>query len=142
MVREARTLSRRSRLTWGLICIVLGCYPIAIALGMLPVDPAKVMAPAWVVAGAGVAFVIAGVMILLAHHSQANDFLAGILCLVFGAMGTWVSLFSGSDGFTGGLFFLSTDQNVTLGRWMFGLGALICFSLSAYAFRRAAQSSK
>ena len=76
------------------------------------------------------------------HRRTENDFLAGILCLVFGAMGTWVSLFSGSDGFTGGLFFLSTDQNVTLGRWMFGLGALICFSLSAYAFRRAAQSSK
>lgn len=142
MAVDVRSLSKRSRITWGLFCIALGCFPISIALGLLPVDPDTVMAPLWVVAGAGIAFVIAGLMILLANYPRANDLLAGILCMLFGVMGIWVSLFSSSDGFSGGLFFLSYEQNVTLGRWVFGLGALICFSLSAYAFRRAAQSSR
>lgn len=142
MADDVRTLSKRSRITWSAFCIVLGCFPISIALGWLPVDPDTVMAPLWVVAAAGIALFIAGLMILLANYSRANDLLAGILCLVFGAMGTWVALFGLSSGFSGGLFFLSYDQNVTLGRWVFGLGALICFLLSAYAFRRAAQSSR
>lgn len=134
--------SPRSRLTWGLVCIALGCYPISIALGLLPVDEAKVMAPMWVVAMSGIMFVIAGGMILLGDHSWANDLLAGILCLLFGIMGTWVSVFSSSAGFSGGVSLLSDESNVTLGRWMFGIGALMSFAVSAYAFRRAAQSSR
>ena len=142
MARDVRSLSPHSRLAWGLGCIALGCYPISMALGWLPVDEADVMAPLWVVAMAGLAFVIAGAMILLANHSWANDLLAGVLCLLFGITGTWVSLFSSSEGFSGGSPLLSDESNVMLGRWLFGIGALICFAISAYAFRRAAQSSR
>lgn len=126
----------------GLLCIALGCYPLSIALGFLPINEAKVMAPMWVVAMSGIVFVIAGGMILLGSHSWANDLLAGILCLLFGIMGAWVSLFSASEGFSGGILLLSHESNVTLGRWMFGIGALISFAISAYAFRRAFQSSR
>lgn len=142
MADDVRSLSKRSRITWGLVCIGVGCYPIAIALGLISPGAGEEMAPVWVIAGAGIALIIAGLMILLAHYSRANDFLAGVLCLVFGAMGTWVSLFSSEDGFSGGLPFLPHDQNIMLGRWVFGLGAVICFAISVYAFRRAAQSSR
>lgn len=126
----------------GLVCIALGCYPLSIALGFLPIDEAKMMAPMWVVAMSGVVFIIAGGMILLGNHSWANDLLAGILCLLFGVMGAWVSLFSASEGFSGGVPLLGHESNVTLARWMFGIGALISFAISAYAFRRAYQSSR
>lgn len=43
---------------------------------------------------------------------------------------------------TEGIPLLSTADNVTLGRWVFGGGALICFAISAYAFRRAFLSSR
>lgn len=142
MAKDVRSLSNRSRLAWGLVCIAIGCYPISMALGLLPIDPAEKMAPSWVVAGAGIAFVIAGFMILLAHHTRANDLLAGALCLLFAIMGAWVALFSSSEGFSGGWFFLSYEQNVTLGRWVFGGGALLSLAISIYAFRRAAQSSR
>lgn len=142
MARDVRSLSKGSRLTWGLVCIAIGCYPISMALGVLPVDQAELTAPLWVVAAAGFAFVIAGLMILLANHSRANDLLAGVLCLLFAVMGAWVALFSSSEGFSGGWFFLSYEQNVALGRWVFGIGALLSFAISAYAFRRAAQSSR
>jgi len=94
----------------------------------------------WVVAMAGLMFVIGGAMILIGEHSWANDLLAGILGLLFGIVFTWVSLFSPGEGFSGGVPLLSGESNVTLGRWMFGIGALMCFAVSGYAFRRAAQS--
>lgn len=81
-------------------------------------------------------------MILLANHTRANDLLAGVLCLLFAIMGAWVALFSASEGFSGGWFFLSYEQNVALGRWVFGIGSLLNLAIAAYAFRRAAQSSR
>ena len=137
MARDVRSLSPRARLAYGAGCIAVGCYPIALGLGLLPVDEAGLSAPPWVVAGAGFAFIIAGFMILFARHSRINDLLAGVLLLLFGIMGVWVSLFSASDGFSGGLPFLSRETNVLLGRWLFGLGALISFAMCGYAFRRA-----
>ena len=139
MARDIRSLSPRARLAYGLGCITLGCYPIALSLGLIPIDEADVMAPQWVVAAAGFTFVIAGFMILLAQHSRANDLLAGFLLLLFAALGTWVSLFSSAEGFSGGLPFLSREQNVLVARWMFGLGALVSFAACVYAFRRVAR---
>ena len=138
MARDAKSLSRRARLGLGIGCIALGCYPLALALGLFPVDGGALKAPLWVVAGAGLVFIIAGLMILLADHARANDLLAGVLLLLFGIMGAWVSLFGTSEGFSGGLPFLPRDVNIAFGRWLFGLGALICFALCGYAFRRAA----
>lgn len=130
----------RARFVTGVACVALGLYPLSIALGLLPVDTADVMAPMWVVASSGIVFLIAGCMIFLANHSWANDLLAGSLCLLFGAIGAWVSLFGSSKGFSGGLGFLSEEANTSLGRWVFGLGALISFAISVYAFRRAYRS--
>lgn len=138
MAKDIRSLTKRSRLAYGFGCIALGGYPLALAVGFVPAGEPGLLAPAWAAAGAGMVFIIGGFMILLADHSQANDFLAGFLLLIFGAVGTWASLFSPSEGIQGGLPFLSRETNVLVGRWVFGLGALISFSLSAWAFRRAA----
>lgn len=132
----------RKRFFLGLFCIALGAYPLAIAFGLIPVGDTKILAPMWVVALSGVVFLIAGCMILLKDHFWAKDLLAGVLCLIFGILGTWVSLFSASEGISGGVPLLSHQANVTLGRWVFGIGALISFAISAYAFRRAIQSSR
>ena len=82
-------------------------------------------------------FVVAGFMFLFAAHSRVNDLLAGVMLLMFGALGAWVSLFSSSEGFSGGLPFLSQEQNILVGRLLFGFGALISFTLCGYALRRA-----
>lgn len=134
--------TKRTRFILGLICIVLGTLPLLVALGVIPVDEADVYAPIWVVAISGMVFLIGGCMIFLGDHSWANELLAGVLCLLFGVVGVWVALFACSEGFSGGIPLLSDAVNVTLGRWVFGGGALISFSISAYAFRRAFQSSR
>jgi hypothetical protein len=142
MPEPRSSLSTRSRFRIFALCIALGCYPLAIALGILPVDAGKVMVPMWIVALSGTVFLIAGCMVLLGNHSWANDLLAGILCLLFGVMGAWTSLLASDTAYSGGLWFLSHATNVVLGRWVFGLGALICFAIAGYAFRRAYQSSR
>ncbi|MDJ0700063.1 MAG: hypothetical protein QNJ07_09420 [Woeseiaceae bacterium] len=141
MAKHIRSLSKRARLVYGVGCLALGCYPIAMALGYVSIDEAESTAPRWVVAGAGLTFVVAGFMILLAKHSRANDLLAGVLLLLFGILGTWVAVFSSGEGFSGGLPFLSSELNIKVGRWVFGLGAMICFAFCVYAFRRATTRS-
>lgn len=125
-----------------MLCIVLGALPLSVALGLISVSEGQIHAPMWVVALSGIVFMIAGCMILLGNHSRANDVLAGVLCLLFGIVGIWVSLFSPDEGFSGGVPLLSNAANITLARWVFGGGALICFAISVYAFRRATQSSR
>ena len=141
MARDVRSLSWRARLVYGVGCIALGCYPLALGLGLFATDSSMLTAPPWVVSSAGIAFVIAGFMILLAHYSRVNDLLAGVLLFVFGLIGVWVAVFSSNEGFSGGLPFLPRDTNIMLGRWLFGLGALISFATCAYAFRRALSRS-
>jgi hypothetical protein len=75
-------------------------------------------------------------MAYLGRRSRANELMAAMLLLLFGAVGAWVSLFSPSEGFSGGIPFVPYESNVTLARVMFGIGALICFALSIWAFRR------
>jgi len=141
MAKDIRSLSKHARLAYGLGCLALGSYPIALSLGYVQIEESASTAPPWVIAGAGFVFVIAGFMILLANHSRANNLLAGVLLMVFGIMGIWVSLFSSSEGFSGGLPFLSQDLNILIGRCLFGLGAIISFALSAWAFRRGVSGS-
>jgi len=137
LASDTTSLSRRARFAWGLVVIALGCYPIALGFGLLPTGEAGLSAPSWIVVAAGLVFVIAGFMILLARHTRANNLLAGILLLLFGVIGAWVSLFGSGDNMTGGLPFLPREVNAVLGRLLFGLGALLCFAMSVYAFRRA-----
>ena len=137
MASDTKPLSRRARFAWGLVTIALGFYPIALGFGLLPTGEAGLSTPSWIVVAAGLVFVIAGFMILLARHPRANNLLAGILLLLFGVIGAWVSLFGSGDNMTGGLPFLPHELNARLGRVLFGLGSLLCFAMSVYAFRRA-----
>lgn len=120
---------------WAAVLILLGCYPLAIATGWLDVPPESVRAPLWVLALVGVVFVIAGGMVMVGQQSRWNHFLAGVLCTIFGVVGGWVALFAPSEGFSGGFPLFSHAINTAIGRWVFGLGALLSFSLALYGFR-------
>jgi len=136
MTQDIRTLSSRARLVYGLGCITLGCFPILVSTGLLDAWKSASLAPYWVVVGTGVIFIIAGFMILMAHHSRVNDLLAAVLLMIFGILGVWASLFGTSESISGGLPFFSREINVLIGRWVFGISALISFALCAWAIRR------
>ena len=127
---------------WGWLCVVLGLIPVLIALGVVGSNDPGVQAPAWVLVLSGTVFILAGLMILIGRSSRTNHLLAALLCACFGAVGTWVALFAPAEGFSGGIPLISDSINLALGRWMFGLGAVLCFFISVYALRLYFRHSK
>ena len=119
----------------ALVAIACGGSILLIATGVIDVEPTA-GTPHWVVGLAGLAFVIAGFMIFLRHHSRALDLMAAILLGAFTLMAAWVTFDSSSEGFSGGIPFLPREMNVSLGRVIFGLGALICFAMFLWALKR------
>ena len=112
-----------------------GLIIIALSLDLLPVDDSMFGAPVWVVGIAGSIFTITGLMILLGEKSKINNLLAAFLLTGMGLIGGWVGLFGSDEGFSGGIPFLPETVNISLARSLFGMGALICFLMAAYAFK-------
>ena len=119
----------------GLLCIALVLYPISIGLGIIKTSQSDVNGTLWLIFLCGMVFVIGGIMILVGRKSRYNNLLAAVIFICFTILGIWVSLFASSQGMSGGIPLLSKSTNVTIGRWLFGFGALICFLMFIYALR-------
>lgn len=119
----------------ALIAIACGGYALLAASGVLPVTMAN-DTPVWVLGLAGIMFVIAGLMIFLRNYSRALDLLAALILASFTLIAAWITFHASSEGFSGGIPFLPYEFNVSLGRVMFGLGALLCFGGFLYALKR------
>ena len=132
----SRRPNKGSNRTLAWVCIALGLIPLFISFEFIKVSEAAVHAPMWVIALCGIVFVLCGCMILLAQHTRLNNLFACIVLLSFAAIGIWVLLFSPSEGFAGGIFFLSNEANIKIARWVFGCGAVFVLILFAYAVRQ------
>lgn len=119
----------------ALIAIACGGYALLAASGVIP-GQIENDTPAWVVALAGIAFVIAGIMIFLRNYSRALDLFAAIILASFTLIAGWIAFYASSEGFSGGIPFLPNDMNVSLARVMFGLGTVLCFGGFLYALNR------
>jgi uncharacterized protein YjeT (DUF2065 family) len=120
----------------GLVCILLGLYPIVMAAKWLPLAQNAVHAPLWVISLSGVVFIIAGMMLSLRQHPKLNNLLAAILLASMAAIGGWIAFLAPPDGFSGGIPFLSKAQNIALARSCFGFGAFVSAVLCGYAIRQ------
>ena len=121
---------------WGWLCVALGLFPLGIAFDLLPVDPRGVRAPPWVLALCGLVFVSGGGLILLHRQRILQQLFAGTITASFGLVGLWVALLAPADGFSGGFFFVSAETNVTIARWLFGVGAVLALAICAIAMLR------
>jgi hypothetical protein len=119
----------------ALVAIACGGYALLAATSVLPVQTAN-DTPLWIVGLGGMMFVIAGVMIFLRNYSRALDLFAAITLASFTVVTGWITFHASSEGFSGGIPFLPNDMNVSLARFMFGLGALLCFGGFLYALKR------
>lgn len=119
----------------ALVAIACGGYILLIASGVIDAKPST-STPHWVLGLAGLVFVIAGCMIFLRNHSRVLDLLAAVLLAGFTLIAGWITFYSSSEGFSGGIPFLPSDTNVSLGRIMFGLGTFMCFAGFLYALKR------
>ena len=126
---------KNSEVAMALMAIACGGYALLLASGVIPGQTSN-DTPMWIVAAAGMAFVIAGFMIFLRNHSRALDLLAAILLGAFTLIVGWIAFYSSPEGFSGGIPFAPRDMNVSFARIMFGLGTLMCFAGFLYALKR------
>jgi hypothetical protein len=118
------------------LCMVLGAFPIGMAIGLIPTEPVSMHAPRYIVALAGLLFwVAAGAILFGSASSRLNHLFGGVLLAVFAIIGGWVAIFGGDNSF-GGIPFASQATNGLMARAIFGSGAISCAALSVYAFGR------
>ena len=112
-------------LLWGGLCTAIGSIICLIATGIIDYPADKVHAPGWIVFLAGAIFTLGGLAIIFRSKPILVNIIGNLMVAVFAIIGAWVAIWSPSDGFSGGIPFLPHELNVTLGRWVFGLGAVI-----------------
>ena len=129
----------------GAVASAFGLYFLLIGLGVLPVPggPRNLHAPLWVVALAGLVFLLGGVAVLINHVAGANQsgelpldaprwtqvarYLIGVILFAsFALIGSFVAIGGDARQFSGGVPLLGS-LNVSIARIMFGFGALICW---------------
>lgn len=119
----------------ALVAIACGGYALLAASGVISAQTAN-DTPDWVLGLVGIVFVIAGIMIFLRNYSRALDLFAAVILASFTLIAGWITFYASSKGFSGGIPFLPSDMNVSLARFMFGLGTLLCFGGFLYALLR------
>ena len=115
-------LEPRSRLIWGLLCVLLSAVLAVLIFGR----PQKLSAPAWVAYSAAAAFLIAGLLLVAgaANANRVQNWLAVVLLgfMVLPAM--WIAFGAGPRQCTASLPIPGLASDIVC-RSVFGLGALI-----------------
>lgn len=136
-------MSPNGRVICGLFAAGTGLLMLLFGLGILPFTPHPGDAPVWVMAVAGLMFLLVGVSITigaLQGVSQSGEvpentdwrlrlfyYLAGLGAVVaLATIGSWVAFGPGERSFSGpGMFLLSREANNVIGRIVFGLGTVL-----------------
>ncbi len=127
--------SLKKNLLVASIGIFSGLYILGIASGIVPTDLGSVHAPMWLVTLCGILFLIGGIAALGidVFSRRVQDVLGVFVLMIFFAICFWIAFGSGERQFNGG------SVNPAFGRAVFGGGAVICFFLVLYAWKRAFQ---
>lgn len=141
-----RPATRNEMILIGALAAAAGLYFMLVGAGLLPVPggPGKLHAPLWVVACAGLIFLLAGGAVLMQGSGQANArgelpagaplwlriaqrlMVVGIFAC-FAMIGSWIAVFGEARQFSGSSFGLGHGIDVAIARVAFGTGALICW---------------
>lgn len=121
--------------------IAIGTFIMLVAADWIVVDPSSIEAPRWVLGLAGLVFLMAGLMVLAGQKSRINDGLAAMLLFAFAAIGAYAALLADPASIEGGLPLIDKETNSLIGRWVFGIGALMSAALGVYALRRCFRAS-
>ena len=128
-----RKLGPAGALIMASVFALAGGALLALALGWIPIDPAKLKAPRWVIASAGVMF-IAGSVTPLGQAFRLPAWLAPLAGLIAAAalalVFNWIAFFPGKRHFSGGSSLLgfqmgTSDAGEMTGRIVFGACAVL-----------------
>lgn len=114
---------------------LVGALLMAVAGGLIPASPDSFYAPRWILGLVGFVLLTTGVSLLFPAESPWRACFASVILLSMAGVGLWAAFFGDPAHISGGLPFLSEQTNVRFGKWVFGIGALITFGISGYAFK-------
>jgi len=129
----------------GLAVSAMGALIVLLAVGVIPGGDASLEAPRWVVAAAGLSFVLAGAAIIVGYAVagggapdgdlppgtprwvRVSQSLLGLgIIVALAAVGTWVAFARGPRAFSVTLPFVGRGPgDETVGRVAFGIGAVL-----------------
>lgn len=146
---QQNELSPGGRLFFGGIVMLAGLPTTLIGLGILQPTPKSLHAPLWVALCAGLAFMLAGATIALGAVSKDIEadgslpktaplplrivhYLMGLgIVMALALLGSWVAFGPGERNFKSTISFLGGSHSFasgeTIGRAMFGIGAVLCW---------------
>ncbi len=139
-----RPATRTEILLLGIAATGVGLYFSLVGAGALPIPggPKNLHAPLWVVFAAGLAFLLAGIAILM-HGAGVTDnngelptgapqwlrvfqFLAGVAIFIcFGAIASFIAFGPGPREFSSSVAGVEAPVSATIGRIAFGIGAIV-----------------
>lgn len=128
----------------AVIAAATGAYIMALGANLLPVPggPSNLQGPQWLLICAGLTFFLASIAIVIQALGHADDagelppaaprwmsvvqYLIGFAIFAcFGAIASWIAFGPGERQFSGTFGFVTTAANETMGRVVFGTGAIM-----------------
>ena len=133
---EKKVTPASQKSVWlAVLCMSIGTAVIAVAAGLISVSPENFNAPRSIVGLAGFVFFVAGTSLLMPANSAWRAGMAAIILIAMASIGYWVALVADPADISGGLPFLDKTDNAQLGKWVFGVGALITSGMAGYAVK-------
>jgi hypothetical protein len=160
MRRSGTDLSPRGAVALGLLVIACGVAPILGALDIIPyrLTPGT---PVWVGVAAGAIFIVGGLALINGYalgggknfDQEAGPFvyiaqqlLGFSICALFAAVAGWIAFGPGERQFNQSIslpFWQSTQEgSPSVGRMVFGFGAVVCAALALYALVQAVRGRR
>lgn len=130
MEKEAKT---KIKLT--IITALVGLFLFLEGLGITNFSRHEKNAPGAILILVGLIFILAGIMITFGKKTKLNHFLASLLAAIMGIIFAWISLYGDAANFSGNGMLVPYISKLPQDRIIFCLGSLLCFLVSAYAFR-------
>lgn len=123
------------------VFIGTGLFIVLIAGDVIRVDPDTIHSPRWVLAAAGMVFMIGGVMAGAGPtHALLNDVLAGVLIGCMASIATWIAFGPGEREFTGsvslGPVAIGGESGASVGRIAFGVSSILLWALVVFVVHR------
>jgi hypothetical protein len=139
-----RPATRNEILLIGVIATTVGLYFMLVGMTLLPIPggPKNLHGPLWIVFCAGLAFLLAGIAVLMhgTGHTDNNgelapgvpqwlrvfQYLSGVMIFAcFGAIASWIAFAPGPREFSASGMGVTGPVSGTAGRIAFGLGAIV-----------------
>jgi len=110
---------------WGSVMLILALALFLVAAGVVPSGSEGRAAPLMVVAMAGMVLAAGGIALLLSSTSRLRLALVAVMLAGFAAIGGWIAFNGTAETISGGVAFLTREENALLGRLTFGMGAVL-----------------